>query len=114
MQTAAGPGDAAGHHPTYDELGGRKLRLPDVVAQSVGFMGPVFSSAFVIPLIIGIGSATGQGGGLATPISVIIASIGIFGLGWVIAQYAKRIHAAGSLYDYVTEGLGERAGAAAG
>ncbi len=114
MQTEDSTGGAEGLHPTHEALGVKRLRLHDVVAQSVGFMGPVFSSAFVIPLVIGIGSATGQGGGLASPISVIIAAVGIFGLGWVIAQYARRIHAAGSLYDYVTEGFGERAGSAAG
>jgi amino acid transporter len=106
-----GPGGAPAGR---ERLGTGKLRLPDVVAQSVGFMGPVFSSAFVIPLVIGIGSATGQGGGLASPLSVIIAAVGIFGLGWVVSSYARRIHAAGSLYDYVTDGLGERVGAVAG
>lgn len=114
MTTAASERGPSTTPPAEGRLGAGKLRLPDVIAQSVGFMGPVFSSAFVIPLIIGIGSATGQGGGLASPLSVIIAAVGIFGLGWVISQYAKRIHAAGSLYDYVTEGLGQRVGAVAG
>jgi amino acid transporter len=113
VTTAAEQG-RTGAAPGREQLGAGKLRLPDVVAQSVGFMGPVFSSAFVIPLVIGIGSATGQGGGLASPLSVIIAAIGIFALGWVVSSYAKRIHAAGSLYDYVTDGLGERVGAVAG
>lgn len=115
MTTAASDRDpATAPVATEARLGAGKLRLPDVIAQSVGFMGPVFSSAFVIPLIIGVGTATGQGGGLASPLSVIIAAVGIFGLGWVVSQYAKRIHAAGSLYDYVTEGLGQRVGAVAG
>ena len=34
--------------------GAKKLRLLDAVAQSVGFMGPVFSVAFLVPLIVGI------------------------------------------------------------
>jgi amino acid transporter len=38
----------------------------------------------------------------------------VFALGWIVSTYAKQIHAAGSLYDYVTRGLGERAGTAAG
>ena len=46
--------------------------------------------------------------------AVIIAAIGVFALGWIVAQYAKRIHAAGSLYDYVSNGLGRTLGAAAG
>ena len=38
----------------YERLGAKVLTLPDVIAQSVGFMGPVFSSAFVIPLVVGV------------------------------------------------------------
>ena len=33
-------------------------------------MGPVFSSAFVIPLVVGVISASGKGGGVASPLSV--------------------------------------------
>jgi amino acid transporter len=98
----------------YERLGSRRLSLLDVVAQSVGFMGPVFSAAFIIPLIAGIVSASGKGAGITSPLAVLIAAVGVFALGWIVAQYARRIHAAGSLYDYVSEGLGERAGAATG
>jgi amino acid transporter len=98
----------------YERLGGKKLSLVDVIAQSVGFMGPVFSAAFLIPLIVGIISASGKGAGNAAPLSVLLAAIGVFALGWIVAQYAKRIHAAGSVYDYVSAGMGSNAGAAAG
>jgi amino acid transporter len=98
----------------YERLGGKKLSLIDVIAQSVGFMGPVFSAAFLIPLIVGIISASGKGAGNAAPLSVLLAAIGVFALGWIVAQYAKRIHAAGSVYDYVSAGMGSKAGAAAG
>jgi amino acid transporter len=98
----------------YERLGGKKLSLVDVVAQSVGFMGPVFSAAFVIPLIVGVISATGKGAGVATPLAVLVAAIGVFALGWIVATYARKIHAAGSLYDYVTIGLGGNVGGAAG
>jgi amino acid transporter len=101
-------------HPAKEHLGPKRLSLPDVVAQSVGFMGPVFSAAFVIPLVVGVVSATGKGGGVASPVSVLIAAVGIFAIGWIVAGYAKRIHSAGSLYDYVKQGLGERIGAGAG
>ena len=77
-------------------------------------MGPVFSAAFVIPLVVGVISASGKGGGVASPLSVLIAAVGVFALGWIVSRYAKEIHAAGSLYDYVTRGLGERVGTAAG
>ncbi len=98
----------------YERLGAKVLSLPDVIAQSVGFMGPVFSSAFVIPLVVGVISASGKGGGVASPLSVIIAGVGVFALGWIVSSYAKEVHAAGSLYDYVTRGLGKRVGTAAG
>jgi amino acid transporter len=93
----------------YERLGARRLKLLDVVAQSVGLIGPVFSSAFLIPLIAGF-NFSGEGAGVATPFAVILAAIGTLALGWIVAQYAKRVHAAGSLYDYVTMGFGSRIG----
>jgi amino acid transporter len=97
----------------YERLGAKKLSLVDVVAQSVGFMGPVFSAAFIIPAIVGANAAS-KGAGVAAPLAVVLAGVGVFALGWIVAQYAKRIHAAGSLYDYVSNGLGQTLGAAAG
>ena len=96
-------------------LGGkRKLTLIDTIAQSVGLMGPVFSIAFLVPLVVGITAATGTGAGNAASLAVLIAAVGVVGLGWIIAEYTRKIQAAGSLYDYVTDGLGGRVGTAAG
>jgi amino acid transporter len=97
----------------YERLGGRRLSLVDAVAQSVGFIGPVFSTAFIIPAIIGANAAA-KGAGIAAPLAVLVSAVGVFALGWIVAQYAKRIHAAGSLYDYVSNGLGRTIGASAG
>jgi apolipoprotein N-acyltransferase len=83
--------DKAQSDPPYERLGAKVLSLPDVIAQSVGFMGPVFSSAFVIPLVVGVISASGKGGGVASPLSVIIAGIGVFALGWIVSSYAKEV-----------------------
>ena len=94
-------------------LGRAKVSMTGVLAQSVGFMGPVFSVATLLPLIVGL-SASGRGAGVATPIAIIIAGAGLFGAGWVIAQYAKRIHACGSLYEYICDTFGPRAGVVAG
>jgi len=102
----------AKHEQAYERLGAKVLTLPDVIAQSVGFMGPVFSSAFVIPLVVGVISASGKGGGVASPLSVLIAAVGVFAIGAIVCRYAREVHAAGSLYDYVTRGLGERTGTA--
>ena len=94
--------------------GAKKLTLVDAVAQSVGFMGPVFSIAFLVPLVVGITAASGNGAGNAAALSVILAAVGVIGLGWIIAEYTKKIQAAGSLYTYVSDGLGGRVGAAVG
>ena len=106
-------------HPSsdteYEQLGSaKKLTIVDAVAQSVGFMGPVFSIAFLVPLLVGIIAASGKGAGTAAPLSVLIAAVGVLGLGWIVAEYAKRIQSAGALYDYVSDGLGSRIGAASG
>lgn len=99
----------------YERLGGNgRLGLVDVIAQSVGFLGPVFSVAVVVPLLVGVVSASGYGAGGAAPLAVAIAAVGVLGLGWIVAQFTKRIQAAGSLYDYIADGLGDRVGAVAG
>lgn len=90
--------------PETGRLGAKVLSFPDVIAQSVGFMGPVFTSAFVIPLVVGVASVTGKGGGIASPLSVLIAGIGVFAIGWIVSSYAKEVRTAGSLYEYVTRG----------
>lgn len=96
-------------------LGGKhKLTLIDTIAQSVGLMGPVFSIAFLVPLVVGITAASGNGAGNAASLAVLIAAVGVMGLGWIVAEYTRKIQAAGSLYDYVTDGLGGRVGTAAG
>ncbi len=99
---------------TKTTLGGkRQLTLIDTIAQSVGLMGPVFSIAFLVPLLVGM-NASGNGAGNAAPLAVLIATVGVIGLGWIVAEYTRKIQAAGSLYDYVTDGLGARVGTAAG
>ena len=96
-----------------ERLGKENLSLPDVVAQSVGYMGPVFSGTFFIPTIVGA-SAAGRGAGIATPFAILVTAVGMLALAWIISRYAKRIHAAGALYDYVGEGFGRPTGLFAG
>ena len=97
----------------HGRLGETRLRLPDVVAQSFGFMGPVFGVAFLLPLIVGAG-ASGQGAGVATPVAVVIAAVGTLAIAYMISRYARRIHACGALYDYISSAAGKRAGVLAG
>ena len=77
--------------------------------------GAVMERALVraVGIEAGIG-ASGSGAGAAAPLSVVISAVGVLGLGWIVSQYARRIQATGSLYNYVTDGLGKRTGAAAG
>jgi amino acid transporter len=96
-----------------ERLGTGNLTLPDVVAQSVGYMGPVFSGTFFIPTIVGL-SVTAKGAGIASPFAILLTAIGMLALAWIISRYAKRIHAAGALYDYVGEGFGRPVGLFAG
>jgi amino acid transporter len=93
----------------YEKLGRAGLRFVDVVAQTVGFMGPVFGAILLLALVVGANNA-GKGAGVATPVALIIAALGVAALGWIIAQYARRIHACGAVYDYITAGWGERVG----
>jgi amino acid transporter len=93
----------------YEELGKAGLGFVDVIAQSFGFMGPVFGAILLLVTVVGANNA-GKGARLATPLAIIVAAIGVGALGWLIAQYAKRIHAAGALYDYVSAGFGEKTG----
>ncbi len=100
-------------HEQGERLGKGNLSLPDVVAQSVGYMGPVCSGTFFIPTIVGL-SVTAKGAGIASPFAILITAIGMLALAWIISRYAKRIHAAGALYDYVGEGFGRPTGLFAG
>jgi amino acid transporter len=111
QQTVGDTAKAGGEQ--YERLGGKKLTLIDVLAQSVGFVGPVFVAAFIIPLMFGF-NAAGRGAGTSSGLAVLLSAVGTFALAWIVASYARRIHAAGSLYDYVSEGLGKTVGAAAG
>ena len=88
-----------------------KREMIHAIAQSIGFIGPVFAAAFFIPTIVGL---SGKGAGIASPISIILTMIGMCAIAWIISRFARRIHAAGSLYDYVTEAFGERIGFVAG
>ncbi len=106
---------AAGSQPPieYEKLGETKLTFLDVIAQAVGFMGPVFGAILLLVTVVGANNAS-KGAGVATPVAIIVAAIGIAAVGWIIAQFAKRIHAAGALYDYISAGFGEKIGSVFG
>ena len=71
----------------------------DAAAQSFGFIGPVFVLAFLTTFV-----ATGAG--FATPLVTVISGLASIAVGYVIAQFAVRHHAAGSIYTYIAQAFG--------
>ena len=93
-----------------ERLGKGNLSLPDVVAQSVGYMGPVFSGTFFIPTIVGL-SARGQGRGHRQPVRDP-AHRRRHARAWPGSSRATPSGSTppGALYDYVGEGFGKPIG----
>lgn len=71
----------------------------DAAAQSFGFIGPVFVMAFVT-------NQVALGAGFATPLAVLLSGLASIAVGYVIAQFAVRYRAAGSMYSYVAQAMG--------
>ncbi|QBD76162.1 APC family permease [Ktedonosporobacter rubrisoli] len=74
-------------------LGRPILSTWEAIAQSLA-IGPIFSVAFVATLVIGAA-------GISTPISFLLAAIGMLSVGWMITLYARRYAGAGAIYDYL-------------
>lgn len=98
---------------TNAELGRGKVSLLGVIAQSLGFIGPVFGAAFLLPSIAGL-NASGNGAGIVAPLAVAIATIGLLGVAWIASKYAKKHHHAGAIYEYVGQGWGRKVGFVSG
>jgi amino acid transporter len=99
---------------TEVELGrGKNLSLLGVIAQSLGFIGPVFGAAFLLPSVAGLNNSE-NGAGVVAPLALLVATIGLGGVAWVASRYAKKYHHAGAIYEYVNQGWGRRAGFVAG
>ncbi|HBY94391.1 MAG: APC family permease [Ardenticatenaceae bacterium] len=85
-----------------------KLR-PDVVtaidaaAQSFGFVGPVMVMAFLTTFVA-------IGAGLATPLAALLSGLASIAVGYVVAQFAIRHRAAGSIYSYIAQAFGPTQG----
>jgi amino acid transporter len=71
----------------------------DAAAQSVGYIGPVFVVAFFTTYVA-------AGAGFATPLAVFIGGLGSIAVGYVVALFAMRHRAAGSIYTYLGKAFG--------
>jgi len=79
------------------------LSLPDTITQSVTVMAPAMSGAFITYL-----AAVKAGG--ATPLAFVLALASCLVIGGVVSEFALHLPSAGSMYTYVTNGLGSLPG----
>ena len=83
------------------------LSFPEVLAQSIANIAPTASPAFVIPLVY---ASAGNG----TWLAYLIATIGLILISFNINEFARRSASVGSLYSYITRGLGPWVGVLSG
>ena len=79
------------------------LGLKDVIAQGISVIAPAMSGAFLTYL-----ASTKAGG--ATPLAYTLGALAMLCVGGVVARFATRMTSAGSLYTYVSRGLGPTMG----
>ena len=85
------------------ELGrsGGKLRTIDCVAQSLA-VGPNFSAVVLGAILAGLLGGVG-------PFVIVLTTVGILGLGIVVAAFATRYSGSGTVYEFVAHSLGKPA-----
>jgi amino acid transporter len=83
------------------------LSKTETLAQSIGNIAPTATPALVIPLVFGL---TGN----ATWLAYLVATIGILFVARNVNYFARETASPGSLYSYITAGLGSWAGLLAG
>lgn len=81
----------------------RTVGFVDVFAQSVGATAPVAAAA-TMPALIAVRS------GHSLLVCVVLAWALVAGVGHAVGQFTRRMAAPGSLYTFVTKGLGPSAG----
>ncbi|MFC5996247.1 APC family permease [Pseudonocardia hispaniensis] len=75
----------------------KSLGLRDVIAQSLSVIAPAMSGAFLTYL-----ASTKAGG--ATPLAYLLGTLAMLCVGSVVAQFARSLSSAGSMYTYITRG----------
>ncbi len=103
--TTATDADSRGVVADADEAGLAKHVLSEVqvLAESVGMIGPSLGAAALIPL------AFAEAGG-ATWLTVVIAMAGMFAVSGIVAELARRHVSMGALYTLIPKGLGPTGG----
>jgi amino acid transporter len=83
--------------PAAGEAFRKSLGLPDVIAQSLSVIAPAMSGAFLTYL-----ASTKAGG--ATPLAYLLGTLAMLCVGGTVAQFARSLSSAGSMYTYITRG----------
>src|SRR5712691_4944335 len=97
--------EASGYPQEAQTSGLRKNTLPfvETLSQSVANIAPTATPSLTIPLVF---ASAGNGIWLA----FVLATVGLVLVSFCINQFARRLATPGSLYHYVSTGLGERTG----
>lgn len=96
-----------GARSPLDGLDRRSVSFADVLAQSVAAVAPSAAATTVVVLVAGVA-------GVATVPAMLAAGLVALMVASTINQFTKRMAAAGSLYTFVSKGLGSGAALAAG
>jgi amino acid transporter len=83
------------------------LSFPETLSQSVANISPTLTPVVIVPLVF---ASAGNG----TWLAYLFATIGLILVGMNINQFAKRSASPGSLYSFISKGLGMHAGFLAG
>lgn len=83
------------------------LRLPEVVAQSIGLVGASGGVGLLIPSVFAVA-------GNGTWLAYAFAAVTLLFAAWSISQFARRTASPGALYVYAARGLGPLCGIIAG
>src|SRR5579859_6167443 len=83
------------------------LTFPETLSQSVANISPTLTPVVIVPLVF---ASAGNG----TWLAYLFATIGLALVGLNINQFAKRSASPGSLYSFVSQGLGMNVGFVAG
>src|ERR1700731_3690949 len=83
------------------------LSFPETLSQSVANISPTLTPVVIVPLVF---ASAGNG----TWLAYLFATVGLILVGLNINQFAKRSASPGSLYSFISKGLGMHTGFLAG
>jgi amino acid transporter len=79
------------------DLGHPSLTTPGVLGQALA-IGPIFSAAF-------LSGTVAVFAGFNTPLSVLLAGLGMLGLAYALVLYGRRFAGAGGIHEYLRRGV---------